>query len=243
MVTGGSRGLGRAMALGYAARGATVVVASRKLAACEAVAQEAAAAGAAKALPLACHVGRWQDCDQLVRRVLEECGRIDVLVNNAGMSPLYPSFADVDEALFDKVLEVNLKGAWRLSVLAGDRMKQAGGGTILNISSIAAVQPTARELPYAVAKAGLNTLTVGLAHALGPEVRVNAIMPGAFQTDATAGWPEAAVAELSGTQVPLRRLGKAGEIVAAALHLTGESSTYTTGAILKIDGGLAWAPA
>nr|WP_235736354.1 SDR family oxidoreductase [Nocardioides alcanivorans] len=175
--------------------------------------------------------------------MIAEFGRIDVLVNNAGMSPLYPSFVDVSEELFDKVMHVNLKGAWRLSVLAGEHQRARGAGVILNITSAAAVQPSARELPYAVAKAGLNTLTVGLAHALGPEVRVNAIMPGVFESDITDGWSEEQLAELSDSGLPLGRIGRQEEIVAAALHLTSDAASYTTGAILKIDGGLTWAPA
>ena len=120
VVTGGSRGLGREMVLAFAARGADVVIASRKLDACEAVAREVEASTGRRALPVACHVGRWDDCDAPVDAAYDEFGRVDVLVNNAGMSPLYPTSSTSTEELFDKVIDVNLKGPFRLSALVGD---------------------------------------------------------------------------------------------------------------------------
>jgi NAD(P)-dependent dehydrogenase (short-subunit alcohol dehydrogenase family) len=238
VVTGGSRGLGRAMSLAFAERGADVVVASRKLDACEAVAREIEAKGRT-ALAVACHVGRWEDCDRLVAAAYERFGRVDVFVNNAGLSPLYPSLVEVSEALFDKVIAVNLKGAFRLSALVGDRMAADGGGSILNVSSIAAVQPGPTELPYAAAKAGLHALTTGFARAYAPKVRVNCIMPGSFRTDISKAWSPEMIAGLERV-VPLRRIGEADEVVAAALYFASDASSYTTGAVLKIDGGAAF---
>ncbi len=235
LVTGGSRGLGREMVLAFARAGADVVIASRKLAACEAVAKEVQAMGR-RALPYACHVGQWEAIEQLVNAAYAHFGRIDVLVNNAGMSPLYPSLAEVSEALWDKVIAVNLKGPFRLSALIGARMAAAVGGSIINISSTAAVTPTPIETPYATAKAGLNTLTIACAHAFGPKVRVNCIMAGPFLTDISEAWPPGAVEQLSATSA-LRRAGEPHEIVGAALYFASDASSFTTGAILKIDGG------
>ena len=245
VVTGGSRGLGREMCLEFARHGASVVIASRKVDACEALAAEIAAdesvPDGVEALPVACHVGRWADCDALVATTLDRFGRLDVLVNNAGMSPLYPSLGEVDESLFDKVLDVNLKGPFRLSALAAEHMKAHGGGRIINVSSIAARQPSAVEVPYALAKAGLNTLTVALAHMFGPTVRVNGILPGAFMTDISKAWDLEAFNE-SAKAFPLRRGGEPHEIIGAALYLATAASSYTTGSILKVDGGVGWSP-
>jgi len=243
VVTGGSRGLGRAMVLAFAAHGADVAIASRKVDACEALAAEVRHATGRRALAVGCHVGRWEQCDALVERVEADLGPIGVLVNNAGMSPLYPSLPEVSEDLFDKVLAVNLKGAFRLSALVGTRMAAGEGGSIINVSSIAAVQPTPIELPYAAAKAGLNALTIGLARAFGPKVRVNCLMPGPFLTDISKAWDLPSFEQAAKRTIPLQRGGQAEEIVGAALYLASDASSFTTGAVLKIDGGLAYAPA
>lgn len=242
VVTGGSRGLGLAMSHAFADAGATVVVASRKAQACVAVADELTARTGRPAMGTACHVGRWEDCDRLIDDVMDRYGRIDVLVNNAGVSPLYPSLADIGEELFDKVLAVNLRGAFRLSSLAGPIMAAGDGGSIINISSIAAVQPAPTELPYAAAKAGLNALTLGMARAFGPTVRVNAIMPGMFLTDISKAWDPDEFTRVVQYDIPLRRGGEPHEVVGAALYLATDVSSYTTGAVIKIDGGLAWPP-
>ncbi len=238
LVTGGSRGLGRAMAAAFAAHGADVVIASRKGEVCEAVAAEIAAATGRTVLGRACHVGRWDELEALADTVYERFGRCDVLVNNAGMAPTYPSLTAVTEALWDKTLAVNLRGVFRLSVLVADRMKQAGSGSIVNVSSVAAVTPGPGEIPYAAAKAGVHSLTVGLARAYAPEVRVNCIMPGMFATDIAAAWDPAMVERATASLVPLRRLGEPDEIVGAALYLATDASAYTTGSILRVDGGM-----
>jgi len=243
VVTGGSRGLGAAMVRAFAEHGADVVIASRKGEACEKLAEEIRDRSGRRALGVACHVGRWADCDALADRVYDELGRIDVLVNNAGMSPLYPSLDEVGEALFDKVIAVNFKGPFRLAARIGTRMAEGSGGSIINVSSIAAVQPSPIEIPYAAAKAALNNLTVGLARAFGPKVRVNGIMPGAFLTDISKAWDLPAFEKSARQSIPLRRGGEAHEIVGAALYLASDASSYTTGAVIKVDGGAAYAPA
>ncbi len=242
LVTGGSRGLGRAMCLAFAEAGATVAVASRKVDACVALADEITATTGAKAAGFACNVARWGDCDRLVAEVYDTFGRVDVLVNNAGSSPLYPSLAEVEEELFDKVIALNLKGPFRLAALIGTRMAAQGGGSIINVSSVGAVMPDPDSLPYSAAKAGLNVLTSGLAKAFGPTVRVNGIMPGLFLTDISKAWDQESYAERAERSIPLRRGGEPEEIAGAALYLASAASSYTTGTILRVDGGLAPGP-
>ena len=238
LVTGGTRGLGLAISRAFSAAGADVVVASRKEDACAEVAAELRAAGG-RALGHACHVGRWNDLEALVEAAYAEFGRVDVLVNNAGMSPQYSTLGSVSEDLFDKVVAVNLKGPFRLSALVGERMAAGDGGSIVNISSTGAVRPTGDIVPYSAAKAGLNAMTIGFADALGPKVRVNAIMPGPFLTTISQAWDMDALAERT-RAFPLRRAGLAEEIVGAALYLASDASSYTTGAILTVDGGAQW---
>ena len=243
VVTGGSRGLGREMCLSFAERGARVVVASRKGQACEALAAEITERTGQEALGVALHVGRWDEHEPFVEQVIAHCGGIDVLVNNAGSSPQYPSLAEVSERLFDSVIGLNMKGPFRLSVLVGEHMVESGRrGSIINVSSGAAVQPTYGEIPYAMAKAGLNNLTLALARVYAPTVRVNCIMPGPFFTDVSAAWDMESFNQSAAKSIPLGRGGEPHEIVGAALYLASDASSFTTGAIIKVDGGLAWAP-
>jgi NAD(P)-dependent dehydrogenase (short-subunit alcohol dehydrogenase family) len=236
LVTGGSRGLGRQMVLAFADAGADVVVASRKFESCKEVAAEVEAKGR-RALPVACHVGHWDELDGLVEQAYDEFGHIDVLVNNAGMSPLYPDLPSVTEELWDKVLGVNLKGPFRLTALVGTRMAQGDGGSIINISSSGSIRAAPHMLPYDAAKSGLNTLTEGFAKAFGPTVRVNCIMAGPFLTDISKAW-DPAVLERGMPHAALRRAGQPEEIVGAALFFATDASSFTTGAILRVDGGL-----
>ena len=239
VVTGGSRGLGREMVLAFARSGADVVIASRKVAACEQLAEQVRDETGRETLAVGCHVGRWADCDALADRVLERFGRVDVLVNNAGMSPIYPSLVEVTEDLWDKVLAVNLKGAFRLSARIGTHMAENDGGSIINVSSIAAVGATPGEVPYGAAKAGLHNLTLSMARAFAPKVRVNCIMPGPFMTDISKAWSPEMIAGMR-RMVPLGRGGEPHEVVGAALYLASAASGFTTGAILKIDGGAVY---
>ncbi|HET9078412.1 MAG TPA: glucose 1-dehydrogenase [Acidimicrobiales bacterium] len=236
LVTGGSRGLGRVMVDAFADAGANVVIASRKLDSCEETAEQVEKRTGRRCLPYACHVGHWDEIPGLVDAAYGAFGRLDLVVNNAGMSPLYTSLEDISEELFDKTIGVNLKGPFRLGALAGARMKAAGGGSIINISSIAAVRPTPHELPYAAAKSGLHVLTTGLALAYGPEVRVNTIMAGPFLTDIASGWDMGSFQDKA-RHFPLRRAGQPEEIAGAALYLAGPAASYTTGALITVDGG------
>jgi NAD(P)-dependent dehydrogenase (short-subunit alcohol dehydrogenase family) len=239
LVTGGSRGLGREMVLAFARAGADVVISSRKLDACEELAETVRKETGRTALAVAAHAGRWDDLGALVDTVYGELGRVDVLVNNAGMAPLYPRLSECPEDLFDKVIAVNLKGPFRLGALVGERMQAGDGGSIINISSIGAEHPTMTDLPYAAAKAGLNTLTVGFAVSFGPTVRSNGIMVGPFLTDISKAWDVEGFEAHARKKFPLQRLGRPAEIVGTALYLASDASSFTTGAVITVDGGVS----
>jgi len=234
LVTGGSRGLGREIALGFARAGADIAITSRKLDACRKVATEIESLGR-QAMAWPCHVGHWDEIEPLVDAVYARFGRIDILVNNAGMSPLVRSLAEADEALFDKIVGVNFKGPFRLSALVGERMAGGDGGSIINISSTGAIRPEPHFAIYAGAKAALNALTTALSFAYGPKVRVNTISPGQFLTDIAKSWPIERRVRTAGA---IPRCGLPSEIVSTALYLASPASSYTTGAIVRVDGGL-----
>jgi len=236
VVTGGSKGLGRAMSLGFAEAGADVVVASRKLEPCREVAAEIRAAGR-RALAVSCHVGDWDQCGALVDATLAEFGRIDVLVNNAGIAPVPPSLLGVTDDLFDKTIAVNLKGPLRLTALAAEHM--APGGSVINISSKASLHPTSFTVVYAAAKAGLNALTKAAANELGPRgIRVNAIVCGTFHTDSFhRSMPSEGLQADMASRISLGRIASADEIVGTALYLAGDASSYLTGQLILLDGG------
>jgi NAD(P)-dependent dehydrogenase (short-subunit alcohol dehydrogenase family) len=236
LVTGGSRGLGRAMALAFAAAGADVAVTSRKLDACQAVAAEVEALGR-RALAWPCNVSHWDELEALAGAAYAEFGRVDVLVNNAGMSLLYRDLSEVTEAMWDKVVDLNLKGVFRLTALVGPRMVADGGGSVVNVSTTGSIRPNGDILPYAAAKAGVNSLTVGFAQALGPSVRVNCIMAGPFLTDVAKVWDMEAF-ERGAQRFALRRAGEPDEVVGAALYFASDASSFTTGAVLRVDGGI-----
>lgn len=237
VVTGGSRGIGRAVAEGFAAAGADVVIASRKLDNCETAAKEIQTATGRRALPVGCHVGDWYDCDRLVDTVYAEFGRCDVLVNNAGMSPLYDGLPSVSQELYDKVHAVNARGPFRLSALLGTRMAEADGGSIINVTTAGSLRPDPTDLPYAMAKAALNALTLGLAGAWAPKVRANLVLPGAFDTDITKAWGEGAK-EQAGAMNPMKRIGRPQDLVGVCVFLASEASAYINGAQILADGGL-----
>ena len=236
LITGGTRGLGRAMALGFAKVGADVIVSSRKAQACDAMVAEIEALGR-RAVALPCNVGRWDEVDALAEAAWAAFGRIDVLVNNAGMSPVAPSSIETSEALFDKVTAVNFKGPFRLTALIGEKMAAGVGGSIINISSIGALKPSPWIAPYAGAKAALNAMSIALAQEFAPKVRVNVISPGGFLTDIAGEW---ATDEEARRSTALNRWGDPDEIVGAALYLASDASSYTTGANIRVDGGSFW---
>lgn len=233
LVTGGTRGLGRAMAMAFARRGAKVLVSGRDAETCAKVEGELRALGS-EAWGIPAHVGRWDAVGALADQAWATAGGVDILVNNAGMGATAPSSADMSEALFDKLMAVNLKGPFRLTALLAPRMVEAGAGVVINVSSTGAIRPDPSYGVYAAAKAGLNVLTKAQALEFGPIVRVNGIMPGPFMTDMAAAWGE----ELDRTtNSAARRIGRPDDIVTAALYLASPASAYTTGSIVTVDGG------
>jgi len=255
-ITGASRGIGRGCALELAQRGFDLVLTARTVTGAERyehsstvkrsaveplpgsleqTAEEVRALGA-QALVIKLDLSVRAEWPAAVQGALEHFGRIDVLVNNAGLSPLYPSLDAVTEALFDKVIGVNLKGPFRISALACTRMAKDNGGAVINVSSLAAIRPDPTSLPYAAAKAGLNALTEGLAQAFAPSVRVNAIQCGPFLTDVADAWtPE--IKQAAEERVALGRCGEVDDVVGAALFFATNASAYCTGTILRLDGG------
>lgn len=232
LVTGGSRGLGREMALAFADAGADVIISSRKADACEAVADEARARGRrAEAIPA--HAGRWDEMDALAECAFAAFGHIDLLVANAGMGPAVASH-EVTEALFDSVVSLNFKGPFRLVANVAQRMAAGAGGAVIATSSIASLEPMPGVVPYAGAKAALNAMVVSMAAEYGPKVRVNAIAAGPFLTDISKAWSEEARERAPNA---LGRPGRPEEIVSTALWLASPASSFVTGAIVRCDGG------
>ena len=233
LVTGGSRGLGYQMVRAFAERGADVVVASRKIENCQKVAEEVRALGR-RALPYAMHAAKWDSIDGMIEAVYAELGRIDILVNNAGMSPPMASH-EVTEELFDSVVGLNFKGPFRLASQVAKRMYDGDGGVIINVSSSGALMPLPHVIPYGSSKAALNAMTRSLAAEYGPKVRVNTLSPGPYLTDISKAWaPE----QRESTPSALGRPGRPEEIVTAALFLASPASSFTTGALVRVDGGL-----
>lgn len=233
LITGGSRGLGYQMARAFAERGADIIVASRKIENCEAVAGELRGFGV-RALAAKVHAAKWDSIDELIAMSYAEFERVDILVNNAGMSPAMPSH-EVTEQLFDSVVGLNFKGPFRLSSQIAKRMYDGAGGCIINVSSSGALQPLPHVIPYGSAKAALNAMTRSLAAEYGPKVRVNTLSPGPFLTDISKAWPEE---QRQHVPSALGRPGDPAEIVTAALFLASPASSFTTGALVRVDGGL-----
>ncbi|ATE66233.1 SDR family NAD(P)-dependent oxidoreductase [Rhizorhabdus dicambivorans] len=233
LVTGGSRGLGRAMVKALAECGADVIVTSRDAASCaEAVAEVEALGRRGWAIPA--HVGRWEAIDELVEAAYAAAGRIDILINNAGNAPAVAKSTDMTETLFDKTVGLNFKGPFRLASLVGERMVAQGSGSIINVSSTGAVHPEPEFAVYAAAKGALNIITKGHALEYGPNVRVNCIMAGPFWTDISKSWREEADKTINSAA---RRIGRPEEVVTAALYFASDHSSYTTGTVLTVDGG------
>jgi NAD(P)-dependent dehydrogenase (short-subunit alcohol dehydrogenase family) len=240
VVTGGSRGLGGAIAQAFASRGAEIVVASRKLEACAATAAAITERTGKAAIGIGYHAGRWEDASgrrhiravRPLRRAREQRRHVAAL----------PVARRRVRGALRQGRRVNLKGPFRLSTLFGARMAAGDGGSIINVSSIAAVQRSPTELPYAAAKAALNAMTIGLSREFAPRVRCNVIMPGPFLTDVSKAWDMEAFDELARRTIPLGRGGQPDELVGAALLLASSASNYITGAVIKVDGGMAWSP-
>lgn len=240
LVTGGSRGLGRAMALGLADAGADLILASRNLDRCRAVAAEVEQRGR-RALAVAAHLGQPDQIDALVETAWQQWGRVDLLINNAGINPTAGALTELTPALFQKLFDVNTLGPWYLASRLAPRMGEAGGGVIINVLSVAAIRPPAGQGFYAATKAALKALTAVMAAEWAPlKVRVNALAPGSYHSDLFDQAAAAIPGFLEGArQASLQqRIAATEEIVGPILYLASELSAYTTGATLISDGGL-----
>jgi dehydrogenase/reductase SDR family protein 4 len=235
LVTGASRGIGQAVAAAFAREGATVVICSRKQEALE----QAAAGIKGNVLPLACHVGRPEEIQRLVKTVHQEFGRIDILVNNAGTNIAQGPVLQVDESKFDKMIATNLKSAFLLTQAIAPGMCERGWGSIINMASISGLRPQHQGMLYSMTKAALIMMTKSYAQELGPKgVRVNAIAPGLIQTVMSEYyWKDGA--KLAGVleRQPIQHLGQPEEIAEVAVLLAGEGGSYITGQTFVIDGG------
>lgn len=240
IVTGGSRGIGRAIALAFAEAGAKVVVASRKQEGVDAVAAEIESQGGT-ALAVATHVGKEETISSLVERTVEVFGKVDILVNNAATNPHFGPILTATAALWDKILEVNLRGAFFLCQQVAPLMKEQGGGVIINMVSTTGITPSPGLGIYSVSKAGLIILTKVLANELGPSnIRVNAIAPGVIKTRfSRALWESETIAQAVHDRTPLGRFGNPEDIVGAALYLASPLSDFVNGEVLIIDGGMS----
>jgi NAD(P)-dependent dehydrogenase (short-subunit alcohol dehydrogenase family) len=239
LVTGGGRGIGKAIAKRFAEAGANVVIASRKLENLEATALELAGLPG-KVIPVACHVGRLEEIENLVRQTESQLGPIDILVNNSATNLGQGPSLDVTDEMLDKMVEINIKAAIRLVRLIVPKMIERGKGSIINISSVAGVNPQPQGMLYSFTKAGLIMMTRSWGREFGPHgVRCNTIAPGLIQTDFSAHfWKnEEYRGELERTQ-PIPRIGQPDEISFAALYLASDEASYVTGQVFVIDGGM-----
>jgi NAD(P)-dependent dehydrogenase (short-subunit alcohol dehydrogenase family) len=239
IVTGGSRGIGREIALAFADAGAKVVVASRKQEGVDAVAAEIAERNGT-ALAVAAHVGNESAVAALVQRTVDAFGGVDILVNNAGTNPHFGPLVTATTAQWDKIMEVNLRGAFLLCQRVVPLMQERGGGKIINVASVAGVKPQQAMGIYSVSKAGLVMLTQVLAQELGgSNIQVNAIAPGIIKTRfSSVLWGTPSIVAAIAEQTPLGRLGEAQDVVGAALFLASSLASYVTGTVLLIDGGM-----
>ena len=238
VITGASRGIGKAITMGFVEQGATVVIASRKQESLDQVAGEIKAMGG-KALPVACHTGKMDQIEALFAKVDEAYGRVDILVNNAATNPFFGDVLGVDEGVWDKTAEVNLKGYFFMSLAAAKRMVKQGKGNIVNIASVAGMSPPPMQAVYGITKAGVIAMTKAFAKELGARgVRVNCICPGLTETNfAKVLIQTEAIYKVALMSIPLKRHAQPSELVGAAIYLASDASSFTTGAILTVDGG------
>jgi len=240
IVTGGGRGIGKAITHSLAAAGADVAIASRKLETLEATAREMEALPG-RILPVACHVGRKEQLEELVRQTEDTLGGVDILVNNSATNVAQGPSLEVTDEAFDKMIEVNVKSCLRLMRLTVPKMIERGGGVIINITSIAGLNPQPYGAAYSFTKAGLNMLTRSWAREFGPlGIRVNAIAPGPFHSDGAKAnlWPDEATETRMRESIPWKRFAKRDEVAAQCLNLLAPISDYITGECLVMDGGL-----
>jgi NAD(P)-dependent dehydrogenase (short-subunit alcohol dehydrogenase family) len=237
LITGASRGIGQAAAIGMAQAGADIAIASRKLPDLEKVAEEVRKTGK-KCLPVAAHVARMEEINNLVSRVQEEFGRIDILVNNAATNPTMAQALDVDERGWDAIMNLNLKGLFFLSQAVARVMKEKGGGKIINVASIAGISPDLLPV-YSISKAGVIMATKVMAQQWAPyHIRANAVAPGLTKTRfSEALWNNPDILNIAMSRTPMARVAEPEEMVGAIIYLASEASSYVTGQVIAVDGG------
>ncbi len=241
IVTGSTKGIGRAMVEGLAAAGATVVVSSRKQDLCETVAKQVEEATGSRALPLACHVGDWDAIPAFVDTVQGELGQIDVLVNNAGITPSRFGVADMELGIWRKMFNVNLEGPLRMAQCVAPIMRDQGGGSIVNIASMAAYSGGPLVCAYGASKAALVNLTKSMAIEWAPwKVRVNALSPGPFLSEMVAGAERNApgFTDMIAAGTLQQRVAQPEEIIGPVLYLASEASSFVTGDDISVSGGM-----
>jgi len=238
LVTGASRGIGEATAMGLARAGADLAIVSRKLPDLEKVGEEIKKIGR-KCLPVQAHLGRVEEINQLVKRVLEEFGKIDILVNNAATNPTMAQAIDVDERAWDSIMNLNLKGLFFLSQAVGRVMREKGGGKIINVSSVAGITPDLLPI-YSISKAAVNMVTKVMAQQWAQyNIRVNAIAPGLTKTRfSEALWKNQDILKIAMFKTPMGRPAEPDEMVGGIIYLASDASSYVTGQIIAIDGGI-----
>jgi NAD(P)-dependent dehydrogenase (short-subunit alcohol dehydrogenase family) len=238
LITGASRGIGEATAIGLAQAGADLAIVSRKLPDLEKVAEEVKKLGR-RCLPVQAHLGKLEEINQLVKKILEEFGKIDILVNNAATNPTMAQAIDVDERAWDSVMNLNLKGLFFLSQAVARVMREKGGGKIINVSSAAGITPDILPL-YSISKAGVNMATKVMAQQWAQHnIRVNAIAPGLTKTRfSEALWKNPDILKMAMFKTPMRRPAEPVEMVGAIIYLASDASSYVTGQIIAVDGGI-----
>jgi NAD(P)-dependent dehydrogenase (short-subunit alcohol dehydrogenase family) len=237
VVSGASRGIGEAIARGMAACGAQVILSSRRQQSVQKVADSIVDSGGA-AVAQACHAGVLADIDALFEFVDREFGRLDILINNAATNPYYGPATGLSSKAFDKTVEVNLKGPYFMTSAAIPLMVKSGGGSVVNVASIAALLPLPGQAVYSMTKAGLVSLTRGFAKEYGQQgIRVNAILPGVVETRFASALVEDPSIQKWLSRLPVPRAGQPEDMVAGVLYLVSDQAAYTTGTTLVMDGG------
>ncbi|GAC32893.1 SDR family oxidoreductase [Paraglaciecola polaris] len=238
LVTGASRGIGESIARLLAAYGAHVIVSSRKIDGCEAVAKSIRDDGG-KATALACHVGEMAQIEDTFASIKKEFGQLDILVNNAAANPFFGHILDTDLAAYEKTVDVNIRGYFFMSVAAGKMMKEQGGGVILNTASVNGISPGVMQGIYSVTKAAVISMTKAFAKECGPlNIRVNALLPGLTETKfASALTSNDKILKTALMTIPLGRVAQPDEMAGTVLYLVSDASSYTTGTTITVDGG------
>ena len=238
VINGGSRGIGEAIARGLAACGANVVLSSRKQESVQQVADSIIADGG-QAVARTCHAGHLDEIEALFVGVREDFGRLDILINNAATNPFFGPAAELPAAAFDKTVEVNLKGPYYMMSQAVTLMAENGGGSVVNVASVAALVSLPGQAVYAMTKAGLISLTKSFAKEYGQlGIRVNAILPGIVETRFAAALVENPGIQKQLSRLPVARAGQPEDMVGGVLYLVSEGAAYTTGTTLIMDGGI-----